>query len=179
MRPSARTEPGAGWAPAVLMLRRPYDLGLPPMRRCGVRAADWPAVPGSARCCRGAVTQVPSDSSQRTRSIGAMTAGHRGRALQPVGLGVLRHRHRARRWFRLDQDSRRLDRCTDGGNPRAPCAARLRPDRAAEDHASAAHGDADSGRRRRSATPRFDASPVLGQPHPGPRIGQWGDGYRE
>jgi hypothetical protein len=37
------------------MLRRPYDLGLPPVRRCGVRTADWPAVPGSARCCRGAV----------------------------------------------------------------------------------------------------------------------------
>jgi hypothetical protein len=31
------------------------DLGLPPMRHCGVRTADWPAVPGSARCCRGAV----------------------------------------------------------------------------------------------------------------------------
>ena len=38
-------------------LRRPYRLGVPAMRRCGVRAADWPAVSGSARCRRGAVTR--------------------------------------------------------------------------------------------------------------------------
>jgi hypothetical protein len=78
MRTSARTKLGAGWAPAVLMLRRPYDLGLPPMRHCGVRTADWPAVPGSARRGRSAVTQVLSESSRRTRSIAAMTAGSSG-----------------------------------------------------------------------------------------------------
>ena len=74
------------------MLRRPYDLGLPPVRRCAVRTADWPAVPGSAWCCRGAVTQVPRESSHRTRSIAAMTAGSSGSSIpRPAGLGVLRH----------------------------------------------------------------------------------------
>ena len=34
--------------PALLMLRRTYDLGVPPMRCRGVRTADWPAVPV---CC--------------------------------------------------------------------------------------------------------------------------------
>jgi hypothetical protein len=60
------------------MLRWPYDLGLPPVRRCAVRPADWPAMPCAARCCCGAVTQVPSESSHRTRSIAAMTAGSLG-----------------------------------------------------------------------------------------------------
>ena len=60
------------------MLRRPYDLGLPPMRLRGVPAVDWPAVPSSARCCCDAVTQVPGESSHRTRSIAAMTAGSSG-----------------------------------------------------------------------------------------------------
>jgi hypothetical protein len=36
-----------------------------------------------------AVTQLPGESSHRTRSIAAITAGSSGRVLQPVGLGFL------------------------------------------------------------------------------------------
>jgi hypothetical protein len=42
----------------------------------------------------GAVTQAPSESSHRTRSIAAMTArDRRGRVPQPAALGVRRHPH--------------------------------------------------------------------------------------
>jgi len=46
----------------------------------------------------GAVTQVPSESSHRTRSIAAMTAGSSGSIPSNVGLGVLRHTHQC--WTR-------------------------------------------------------------------------------
>jgi hypothetical protein len=54
-----------------------YDVGVR-ARRCCLRTADWRSVPRTTRRHCGAVTQVPSESSHRTRSIAAMTAGSSG-----------------------------------------------------------------------------------------------------
>ena len=80
--------------PALLMLRRTYDLGVPPMRCRGVHTADWPAVPV---CCTvlprsgdlNTERKFPSDKVYRPDDRGIVGVESFG----PQGGCVHRHPH--------------------------------------------------------------------------------------